>query len=584
MIAGVLDRRRGSQCSLATLRDLFDVVGLALGFHAVRKAGAIGSAESPLVERLADGLGANAVSYGAAEGPPHLASIFDDFTLRSPSCLVAIDDDGLLLARGPFGGRSLYYASNPAGDAIVACSRIEPILTWLKPFPAVDVERLAELLVTEEPLDCASTPYRGVSRVESCLTIRFSAGKESRTKRVPTWPALRGARAMQLAEELRETLVRAVERATRPFSRVGVMAGGGVDSSGLLALLVQRTRQRRGLDVDAYAMDFGGPGDDRPHLEALARHLGIERTRVRPADAAAILPRAFVVDGMPNVTPGMPIVMWIGHQSRQRGAEAMLTGVGGDDVLDGDLSSFAARALEGDGLAALVDLARLRGPWKASRLTRVRDLFFRRLLVEALPGSWASVWRRFRAKQRLRRRWDEWSWAGPRLRVRLRERRSRERKEDYWSTLATFAALVDDADARGQQECETKLPRIDFYLDAELVEFMASVPPRMFFQGHRLRGLYRTAMRGLLPDSVRLRVDKASFEPANDELGRAICEEAWFHRLLRMEALGDLGLVEPTRFRQAFAEFKAYRGDRFWVEFWPALAVEAFGLGWGKVG
>jgi hypothetical protein len=178
----------------------------------------------------------------------------------------------------------------------------------------------------------------------------------------------------------------------------------------------------------------------------------------------------------------------------------------------------------------------------------------------------------------LRRRSDEWSWAGPRLRVRLRERRAPERK-DHWSTLATFPALVDDADARGQQECETKLPRIDFYLDAELVEFMASVPPKMFFQGHRLRGLYRTAMIGLLPDSVRLRVDKASFEPANDELGRAVCDEAWFHTLLRMEALGDLGLVEPTRFREAFAEFKAHRGDRFWVEFWPALAVEAFALG-----
>jgi asparagine synthase (glutamine-hydrolysing) len=583
LIAGVLDPRRGSQFSLATLRDLFDVVGLTLGFHAVRKAGAIGSAESPLVERLADGLGANAVSYGAPEGPPHLASIFDDFTLRSPSCLVAIDDDGLLLARGPFGGRSLYYASNLADDVIVACSRLEPILAWLSPSPAVNVERLAELLVTEEPLDCAATPYRGVSRLDSCLTIRFSVGKESRTKRVPTWPALRGARAMQIADELRETLVTAVERATRPFARVGVMAGGGVDSSGLLALLVQRARQRKGLDVDAYAMDFGGPGDDRPHLEVLARYLRADPIRVRPAEASPILPRAFVVDGMPNVTPGMPIVMWIGQRSRQHGAEAMLTGVGGDDVLDGDLSWFAAGALEGDGLAALVDLARLRGPWKASRFTRVRDLFFRHLLVEALPDSWVSVWRRLRAKKRLRRRSDECSWAGPRLRVRLRERRAPERK-DHWSTLATFPALVDDADARGQQECETKLPRIDFYLDAELVEFMASVPPRMFFHDHRQRGLYRTAIIGLLPDSLRLRVDKASFEPANDELGRAVCDEAWFHRLLRMEALGDLGLVEPTRFREAFAEFKARRGDRFWVEFWPALAVEAFALGWGKVG
>jgi asparagine synthase (glutamine-hydrolysing) len=549
-----------------------------------RKVGAIGSAESPLVARLADGLGASAVSFGAPEGPPHLASIFDDFTLRSPSCLVAIDDDGLLLARGPFGGRSLYYASNLGDDVIVACSRLEPILAWLSPFPSVDVERLAELLVTEEPLDCAATPYRGVSRVASCLAIRFSVERKSTTRHVPRWPALRQAEASQVAEELRETLVTVVERATRPFSRVGVMTGGGLDSSGILALLVQRARERTGLNVDPYATDFGGPGDDRPHLEALARHLGVKPTRVRPADAAAILPRALVVDGMPNLTPGMPIVMWIGQQSLQHSAQAMLTGVGGDEVLDGDLSSFAARALQGDGLAALVDLARLRGPWKASRFTRVRDLFFRRLFVDALPSRCVSVWRRIRARY-VSRRAREPAWAGPRLRARLRERLPPEPdKMRFWSKLAMLNALTEDADGRGQQECETGLPRIDVYLDAELVNFMASVPPRMFFHDHRLRGLYRTAMIGVLPDSVRLRMDKASFEPANDELGRAVCEEAWFHTLLRMEALGDLGLVEPTRFREAFAEFKAHRGDRFWVEFWPALAVEAFALGWGKVG
>jgi hypothetical protein len=86
----------------------------------------------------------------------------------------------------------------------------------------------------------------------------------------------------------------------------------------------------------------------------------------------------------------------------------------------------------------------------------------------------------------------------------------------------------------------------------------------------------------LLPDSLRLREDKASFEPASDELARAVCHEPWFTALLRMEATGDLGLVLPRRFREAFGRFKDHRADRTWVEFWPALAVEAFALGWGK--
>jgi asparagine synthase (glutamine-hydrolysing) len=488
-----------------------------------------------------------------------------------------------MLARGPFGGRSLYYASDPAGEVIVACSRLEPILGWLKPCPSMDVERLAELLAIVPPLHAGSTPYRGILRLESCELIRFSQRGRSSSKRVPCWPSLRRDQPSQVALELRQTLMRVAERTSRPFSNVGVMAGGGVDSSGLLSALVGCARQRSGLKVDPYAMDFGGPGDDRPHLEALARYLSVRPNRVRPEEAAPILPRALVVDGMPNITPGMPIVMWIGQQARCQGAEAMFTGVGGDDILDGDVSSFATRALHGEAVGALVDLVRLRAPWSASRLTRVRNLFVRRLLAEALPDRLVSVWRRFRARQRPKHL-AQWSWVGPRLRARLLTERSVPEKTDFWSRLARFGPLLDDADARGQQECATKLPRVDVYLDAELVEFMASVPAGLFFHEHRVRGLYRSAMKGMLPDSLRLRPDKACFEPANDELVRAVTDEPWFHKLVRMEALGDLGLVEPRCFREAFARFKDHRADRSWTEFWPALAIEAFGLGWGKRG
>jgi asparagine synthase (glutamine-hydrolysing) len=551
--------------------------------YAETKAGAVGSVPSPLVQgvkRPQGQAGVSSLSFGAPEGPPRLTSIFDDFTLRSPSCVLAMDDEGLVLARGPFGGRSLYYASNESAGEVVACSRFEPILAWLSPFPSVDVERLAELVAMRDSLDAASTPYRGISRVGSCFAIRFSVRGKSVVKRVPSWPALRRSDASLLANDLRSTLECVVERSSRPFSKIAVMAGGGVDSSGILAVLDACARRRGNLGVQPYAMDFAGPGDDRPHLRELAVYLGARPNRTRPAEAVGILPATLVVDGMPNVIPGMSLLMWIGRQARHQGAEATFTGFAGDDVLDGDLSSFAARARQGEAVLAFVDVARLRGPWRGSRLGRVRDLFFRRLLADALPGTWLSTWSRLRAKRRTMRS-EQWSWAGPRLRVRLCERPETERK-DYWSRLATFGALLDDADARGQQECETRLPRIDVYLDAEMVDFLASVPPKLFFHDHRVRGLYRSAMRGLLPNSLRLRTDKAEFEPANDELARAVCESPWFVKLLRMEALGDLGLVEPRRFREAFGKFKDHRADRSWLEFWPALAVEGFALGWGQ--
>jgi hypothetical protein len=148
--------------------------------------------------------------------------------------------------------------------------------------------------------------------------------------------------------------------------------------------------------------------------------------------------------------------------------------------------------------------------------------------------------------------------------------------EDPWSAFALSVDMLDVADVRSQCEVASNLPRIDPYLDGDFIRFVASLPPELLFYGHRVRGLFRHATVGLLPDSLRLRPDKASFEPATDELLPAIENEPWFRELLRMEALGDLGLVEPKAFREAFARVRAGGGEGGWLEAWPALAVEAF--------
>jgi asparagine synthase (glutamine-hydrolysing) len=136
--------------------------------------------------------------------------------------------------------------------------------------------------------------------------------------------------------------------------------------------------------------------------------------------------------------------------------------------------------------------------------------------------------------------------------------------------------MDEAADERGQHEVAIGIPRLDPYLDAELIEFIFSVPADMLLYGHRMRGLYRHAMRGVLPESLRLRPDKASFEPAIRELFDGAARDPRFQELLKMEALGDLGMVEPRPYREALTHTIAGHSKRGWLETWPALAVEAF--------
>jgi len=84
-------------------------------------------------------------------------------------------------------------------------------------------------------------------------------------------------------------------------------------------------------------------------------------------------------------------------------------------------------------------------------------------------------------------------------------------------------------------------------------------------------------MRGRLPESLRLREDKASFEPA---LVRFVNAAGGFQSLRELATathLADLGLVDRRAFGDAFGDFVAAPSDgAAWTTIWPALCVEAF--------
>ena len=97
---------------------------------------------------------------------------------------------------------------------------------------------------------------------------------------------------------------------------------------------------------------------------------------------------------------------------------------------------------------------------------------------------------------------------------------------------------------RALYEAASGCPRVDPYLDDAFVRFVASVPPEHMFHGGWIRGLFREAMRGLVPDSVRLRTTKAGSEPAM----RAMVEAAGsFEAFADLADVGRLADLEARR-------------------------------------
>jgi hypothetical protein len=123
-------------------------------------------------------------------------------------------------------------------------------------------------------------------------------------------------------------------------------------------------------------------------------------------------------------------------------------------------------------------------------------------------------------------------------------------------------------------------------MDLDLVRFVLELDPILLSHGHEYRGLYRLAMKGFLPESVRNRQDKARYEPAIAEtvLGSEVLDVV--EELASLAHLASRGLVDPAPVKQFFIAWLAAvrRGERTgpdpaderWELVWQLLSVEAF--------
>ncbi|WP_394823132.1 asparagine synthase-related protein [Pendulispora albinea] len=471
-------------------------------------------------------------------------------------------------------GGAIYYASD-AGRVLVS-PRLEPLLLQLSHRPRIDGDFLADLLSLEDG-DPAATPYRGVFRVPAFHRVRVSPEGARTQERLwrPLEP-LTGIDEQDAANELRRLILVAVKRALTGTERVAVLAAGGVDSSGLLAAAIAEARGAGRPEVEAIALDYGGVGDDRPYFRELVAALGIVPIRLPPRAGGPYTRDALVMDACPVISPGAGAELAIGAVARARGVELILSGEGGDELFDGDrYALLETHRQRGGALAAARRALDIPVYSPCHPLERVLRFIVAPALARRIPHPvrrlrrWAAV----RAA---------WSWAGPRLREHLRRDPVRRLPgttcDERFASFASDGVRSNHATARAQLEAATGIKRIDPYLDPELVAFVMRLPLEHLFFGGRMRGLFRHAIRGLVPDRIRLRPDKAHVEEGLRELLAAAGGFEAFSDLTHPVHLEELGLVDAEAFhRTALAQAKDPRmrpGE--WVHLWPVMALEGF--------
>ncbi|HEX6688740.1 MAG TPA: asparagine synthase-related protein [Solirubrobacterales bacterium] len=318
----------------------------------------------------------------------------------------------------------------------------------------------------------------------------------------------------RLGEALREGLERAVERRIGASGATAVTMSGGLDSSSVAALCAARAPDRV---LTCSAVFPEHPEADESELIAeLRRALELPGivAAVRPGGLLAGVFEHIAAWQLPPAGWGDPWSLALLHAARERGAETVLDGDGGDELFaprnylladrlraGHPLEVFAlARRLPGGAYAGRREVAQVAGSFgfAGALPARLQTATLARQTRREAPG-----WLRPHAVRELIATGDPLAWKrldGPR----------------WWAHAAH--GLAYEIEAAGVFEHQRRraamagLAARHPMLDLDLVELGLRQPPRATLDPRFNRPLLRQAMVGLLPDSIRLRPGKAWFQ------------------------------------------------------------------------
>lgn len=463
----------------------------------------------------------------------------------------------LTAIRDPIGTRPLFYGTG--GRGVVFASESHQVARHPAIPRAINEGMVAESLA-DAPVTLEETLWRNVRRVPGgcALTITPRGAQVSRYWDFDPDHRVRHASAGEYAEDFLDRFRRSLACRMPDDEGVAVLLSGGLDSSSI-ACLGQSMRGERGLPpLHALTATFPGRAcDETGFVDAVVGKWRLPSTRVdvavsTRADLAAETSRYLDISLTPARTSDL-----LRARARELGASTVLTGCGGDDYFSGSPLDLGSLLRAGRLVAFARALAA--APLSDAARARLRPIFG----ANPLPRPWI--------RREFARATD--------LEARLRPPPvppfpSREQRDLYRIVRGLQQVLGDEADERAAQAAGVS-QRHPFY-DRRMAEFGLALPSPQRMAGGAHKIVMRNAMRGLLPDTIAARLDKAEFSSVFVEALEGLGAGQIFSRLRSEEA----GWVDGAAVRRRYDEIMSlYRaGDQSYIglsgPLWCVAALE----------
>ncbi|MEO8511009.1 MAG: asparagine synthase (glutamine-hydrolyzing) [Chloroflexota bacterium] len=474
--------------------------------------------------------------------------------------LAFVDDRGptrqVVLCRDHFGIKPLYWTR--AGERLIFGSEIKSFFQSPDFTPRVNEQRLYEYLGWGLHEHDRDTFFADVHQLLPATYAIVEADGSLHEEAYWT-PDLR-TDGDPSPERFRELFERSVERRLVGEVPVGTCLSGGLDSSTIVMIMSRQLREHvrdagsMGDRLKTFSAVFAGdPIDEREYIEHVLEASGAEGNFVNPSSAQFIeeLPQFVWYLDEPIVSTG-PYAQWAVMRLARSKVTVLLDGQGGDELLAGYTPY---------GYVYLRQLLRERrfGTF-AREAFKSRDVLLplvRRVLASRRKGGLnvgALLRSEFRA--RVRRPHD------PRVRDDLKKRLLQDLTAYSLPSLLRY----DDRNSMAFS-VESRVP----FLDQELVDHILSLPETAIIRNGWSRAILRDAMKGILPEKIRLRRWKVGF--TTPEMRWIRQQRAYFEELVRSESFASRPYWNGAAVASAFTAALDGEGEES-LFFWRAINTE----------
>ncbi len=398
----------------------------------------------------------------------------------------------LFCARDRLGVKPFYYTL--AGGSFLFASEIKA----LRVHPGVgrrpNDRMLSTFLAWGVADHTAETMYDGVFQLPPAHTLLVSAegvGEPERYWDFAMNGAPGGADDEAAVRDVRDLLTDAVRLRLRSDVPVGTCLSGGIDSSTVTALinvlLQAESPESVGERQKTFSVCFDDPRfDESRHIETVVAATGVANRRTTPGTEGLWedIERLLYMQDEPFASLSI-YAQYCVMRLAQNEVKVVLDGQGADEQLGGYIAYQA--------------------PY-------IRGLLRRRKFLAALREGIGSV----------RHHRSFFSWAAAQSRVRSQRREllrgsppeilryagSLEEVLKREVTASNLPLLLHWEDRNSMAfSIEARVP----FLDYRLVEYLGSLPLDQKIRGGVTKYVLRRAIRGLVPDAVRCRMDKMGF-------------------------------------------------------------------------